>query len=215
MKNITSHLKWSFLLILTAFITQSCISENNELDPPLDLNSNLENVTANNDGFPLENLRMDPATLKMLADLRAATSKYHKIEAAMADGYVLGSSCVSSPDGGMGYHYVNFGLMNGSFDPTLPEALLYEMDQNGKLRLVAIEFIVVAAPWDEENAGPPMYGSKEFDDHREMIIVDGEPVNAKGGPPFPHYQLHTWVWKHNPSGLYAPFNPNVTCQYSE
>jgi hypothetical protein len=26
-----------------------------------------------------------------------------------------------------------------------------------------------------------------------------------------HYDLHVWLWKHNPSGLYAPWNPDATC----
>jgi hypothetical protein len=70
-----------------------------------------------------------------------------------------------------------------------------------------------------------MLGEVEFDDHREMTVVvdengdpvldeNGDPVevNAKGGPPFPHYQLHVWVWKNNPNGMYFPFNPKVRCQ---
>jgi hypothetical protein len=26
-----------------------------------------------------------------------------------------------------------------------------------------------------------------------------------------HYDLHVWLWKHNPAGLFAPTNPNVKC----
>ena len=25
------------------------------------------------------------------------------------------------------------------------------------------------------------------------------------------YALHVWLWKSNPAGLFAPFNPNVSC----
>ncbi len=25
-----------------------------------------------------------------------------------------------------------------------------------------------------------------------------------------HYDLHVWAWKHNPAGLFAPFNPKVS-----
>ncbi len=206
---------WMMSLSVILLLQVSCIPENSEPTDLVDQSLTLEKSIQETDPFPLENLRMNPTTLQMLAELRESTAKYHDIEVAMEDGYV-GSDCVADPDlGGMGYHYVNYAIVDGVFDPTEPEALVYEPMKNGKLRLVAIEFIVVSGPWDEENDGPPMLGSKEFDDHREIIIVDGEPVNAKGGPPFPHYQLHTWVWKHNPSGLYAPFNPNVTCQYSE
>jgi hypothetical protein len=26
-----------------------------------------------------------------------------------------------------------------------------------------------------------------------------------------HYDLHVWIWKANPSGLFAPFNPALSC----
>ena len=27
----------------------------------------------------------------------------------------------------------------------------------------------------------------------------------------PHYDRHVWVFRDNPNGVFAPFNPNVTC----
>jgi hypothetical protein len=33
--------------------------------------------------------------------------------------------------------------------------------------------------------------------------------NRYGLPPF--YELHAWVWKHNPSGMFNDWNPLVTC----
>lgn len=155
----------------------------------------------------------------LLAQIRRATAKYHRIEAAYADGYFLGSECVSVPGlGAMGHHFVNFALVDGVVNPLQPEVMLYEPTEDGGYALVGVEYIVVAAPWDAVNDGPPMLGSKEFDDHREIIFVENEegelvPVNAKGGPPFPHYQLHVWLWKDNPMGIYVPFNPDVSCQF--
>ena len=26
-----------------------------------------------------------------------------------------------------------------------------------------------------------------------------------------HYDLHVWLWGNNPAGLFAPFNPNLSC----
>ena len=26
-----------------------------------------------------------------------------------------------------------------------------------------------------------------------------------------HYDLHVWVWHHNPSGMFSMWNPNVSC----
>jgi hypothetical protein len=28
------------------------------------------------------------------------------------------------------------------------------------------------------------------------------------------WALHVWLWKHNPSGMFADWNPNVTCKYA-
>jgi hypothetical protein len=108
-----------------------------------------------------------------------------------------------SPSGGMGYHYVRGDLMDGVLEPTRPEALLYEPQRNGTLRLVAVEWIIVAALWAGD--GIPMLGSQPFDDHT---------APGSGGPPFPHYQLHAWLWKHNPAGMHTQFNPNVTCDHA-
>ena len=42
--------------------------------------------------------------------------------------------------------------------------------------------------------------------HREMV----DQVIALTGMPV-HYDLHVWLWKHNPSGVFAPFNPDASC----
>jgi hypothetical protein len=26
-----------------------------------------------------------------------------------------------------------------------------------------------------------------------------------------HYDLHAWIFKHNPAGVFAQYNPRVTC----
>ena len=33
--------------------------------------------------------------------------------------------------------------------------------------------------------------------------------NRFGLPAF--YSLHAWIWKHNPSGTFSMWNPNVSC----
>ena len=42
----------------------------------------------------------------------------------------------------------------------------------------------------------------------QMFMATGEP-NRYDIPAF--FALHLWLWKHNPSGLFAPFNPRVSC----
>ena len=42
-----------------------------------------------------------------------------------------------------------------------------------------------------------MLGNHVFEDKR---------VPDWSSPPFPNYELHVWVWKHNPNGIYATTN---------
>jgi hypothetical protein len=198
MKNTKTKLLFMpFWVILAAFIFAACSAEQF-------------------DDLEAEDVELKKASAmqnQLLAEIRSATAKYHNLDAAVEDGYQLTPYCVDYPDlGGMGHHAVNMSRVIPAVVPSEPGILVYEPMKNGKYRLVAVEFLVPAEPWDAANPGPPMLGEVEFDDHREIILVEGVPVNVKGGPPFPHYQLHVWVWKNNPNGMYFPFNPNVRCQ---
>jgi hypothetical protein len=82
-----------------------------------------------------------------------------------------------------------------------PEILIYEQ-RNGRLQLVGVEFIVIAADWHNTNEGPPMLMGQHFH-------YVGSP-NRYGLPAF--YELHVWAWKENPNGMFADFNPRVSCE---
>lgn len=201
MKNYIPNSIGGLLLIFIVMLFQTgCISEDSDLSQPLDPEMGLEEALEDPDGFPLENLRMDPGTLKMLAELRAATAKYHRIEVAMKDGFVQGSDCVSSPAGAMGFHYARVAEIDASLDPAMPEVLLYERHKNGKMKLVGVEFVIKKALWDSENEVAPYFGIQPFD-----VAYAPNPL------PFNNYQLHVWIWKNNPSGIFTKFNPNVHC----
>ena len=145
----------------------------------------------------------DPAPeVATLSQIRTATDAYHDVARARADGYVEASPCVASPDGGMGFHYMNSGILDGTVDPTAPEMLLFEPQPGGGLALVGVEFMVPAADWS--GTAPPQLGGVSFAAHLTP--------ETQHGIPFPHYDLHVWSWKDNPSGMYAPFNPDVSCE---
>ena len=146
-----------------------------------------------------------------LAAVRAATAKYHRVERALADGYgappfpgadPLISECVAHPDlGGMGHHYINARLANGTLDIEQPEILLYEPTKNGRLRLVGVEYLVpfrVEPTADDGGTAPTLFGQTFHEND-----------NAGG------WTLHVWVWKNNPSGMFADFNPTVSCEYEQ
>lgn len=144
----------------------------------------------------------DAAQRQLLASIRQATAVYHRVDAAIADGYVPASPCEAMPGQGIGIHYRKASLVDPVVDPCRPELLVYEPRLGGDLTLVAVAFVVPAAAWDPTHSGPPMLGDQVFEDKR---------VPDWTSPPFPTYELHVWVWKHNPNGMYATTNPLVSC----
>lgn len=135
-----------------------------------------------------------------LADVRAVTAPFHSIAAAEAAGYAPFYVCTAEPGvGGMGQHFVN-GALLGTLDPLRPQALVYRPGPNG-YELVAAEYVVFQAGWDATHAAPP-----ELFGHTFGLIPA---PNVFGLPPF--YQLHVWIWEPNPSGMFNPWNPRVTC----
>ena len=144
-----------------------------------------------------------------VARMRAATAAFHNIADAEDAGYGLlhdlaGLTCIAMPgEGGMGVHFVNGGRVGDpGLDIRRPEALVYAPDRDGTLRLAALEFIVDKAAWDAHHAGPPrLFGGRAFD-------LTPAP-NRFGLDPF--YSQHVWIWKHNPAGVLAMWNPQVHC----
>lgn len=132
-----------------------------------------------------------------LAEVRAATAKYHDVAVAEAHGYVPVSPCEASGDGVMGIHYLNMDLASDlEVVPTQPEVLLYVPTENG-LELAGVEYFVAAMPG---STAPRVLGA----------TFDG-PM-AGHNPQMPtHYDLHVWLWKHNPAGMTAQWNPALSC----
>ncbi len=145
-----------------------------------------------------------------LSAARAATTPFHDLGRATAAGYALPAApaplhqCIATPDGtaAMGFHYINGDLLDTTVDPNRPEALVYAPDAHGKLKLAALEYVVFQAPWIAAHGDemPTLYG--------QMFMATPEP-NRFGIPAF--FSLHVWLWQTNPAGLFAPFNPNVSC----
>lgn len=137
-----------------------------------------------------------------------ATARDRRISHALADGYqaftippdvggtpttglglVGDPTCFDSTSGGMGVHYVK-GI-DGDVNVSEPEALVYEVNKHGRLKLVAVEYIVPDGLVDPAN--PPMLFGQHFHHHGYL----------------PVYVLHVWAWKYNPSGMFADWNPRV------
>lgn len=153
---------------------------------------------------------LSPKVHTELAAARAVSAPYHRVRRAETDRYGLPPAsaplheCISTEDGhgAMGLHYINAANLDAELDATLPEVLVYEPSRNGRLRLVALEYVVFEDAWGAEHGDttPRLFG-------RDLTYV-GE-GNRYALPPF--YQIHAWVWKHNPNGTFADHNPRVTC----
>ncbi|HEU5362563.1 MAG TPA: hypothetical protein VFU56_04430 [Gaiellaceae bacterium] len=157
-----------------------------------------------------------------LSDARAATAQFQRFDAALAAGYdtevidLNGLACIDDIEnhtGGMGIHYlngayfdpfVNGHFVSGNVDASTPEAVIYEPTGNGRMRLVAVEYIVTKEGWEASHgagAAPPSLFGQEF----ELVLAG----NRYGLPDF--YELHAWIWKNNPLGMHNDWNPDVTC----
>ena len=138
---------------------------------------------------------------KLVEIVRNATLRYvDNVNAATSAGYSPALGCVSGPDhGAMGIHYVNSSLVNGPIAPTQPQALIYEPQPNGELKLVGVEYIILASALPP-NSAPQVEGHL-------MVFVDGP--NRYGLPPF--FELHVWAWRDNPQGPFVDWNNHVSC----
>ena len=143
----------------------------------------------------------EEANNKLVEIVRNATKDFQDV-ANVPAGYAPALGCVSGPDhGAMGVHYANVSLVNGPIDPAHPQALIYEPQENGSLKLVGVEYIILASALPPDSA-PQVAGHL-------MNFIDGP--NRFGLPPF--FELHVWAWRDNPKGPFADWNDHVTCAH--
>ena len=163
------------------------------------------------------------APTSAIDDVRRATVSFQSVATANAAGYTVwspdpsatGATCPSSADGKMGYHLVNVARRGAASDPAAgvatieplkPAMLLYEKRADGTMQLAGVEYLVFKAAWERERgvgaAAPEVLGKPLLASSHEFVA---------GGPSIPHYELHVWVHKDNPLGMFHPWHPNVTC----
>ena len=142
-----------------------------------------------------------------LAQLRQVTAKFHEIDVAKQAGYStqITPCWAHHSAGGMGYHFGNTNLFDATVDLLNPETVIYEPQAGGHMRLVGMEYIVPLDAWagaghhlNDPNDVPQLLGQK-FTRHSFLPI----------------FKLHIWLWKANPSGTFADWNPKVSCQNAD
>ena len=146
-----------------------------------------------------------------LEQVRNALDKYQDPLVAVRDGFLSTLACIDFPQGAddgavtykpgaMGVHLVNMGNIGPTLDTSKPQVLIYE-PVGDKLRLVAAEWFVPAQL--VQGAAPSVFGQKlqgPMDGH--------EPILPKE---LRHYDLHVWLWKTNPAGVFESTNASVKC----
>lgn len=131
-----------------------------------------------------------------LAAAAEATQSFAEVGAAESAGYASTAADLGcfhdAESGGMGVHWLRTDLLDADLDPLTPEALVYELGEDGEpVALVAHEYIVPVGAWD--SAEPPELFGTQLHEH----------------PVLPLWVLHAWVYRDNPSGTFADFNPDV------
>jgi hypothetical protein len=176
----------------------------------------------------------DAAVTAELASLRTANERFNDVNVALAEGYMPDPTgmCVTadmtgepSSEGAMGLHYFRPDLLGITSVPepparvtgsstytdfSKPAILMYEPQADGSLKLVGIENLVFADAWKQAgNASPPSsFGKQWF----EMTDNPDTPVDEAHGFAS-HYDLHVWLYRDNPTGVYSQFNPAVSCEH--
>lgn len=174
-----------------------------------------------------------PATAEpSLEELRTITARYRDVDVALADGYLRdpANACETSEMAGrdpalgvMGIHFFRPDLLgitgppNPRVDGTgthtdfrTPAVLIYEPQADGSLQLVAVENLVFIRAWEAAgHTAPPVYQGVAFN-----RMVDDPATEADEAHHFePHYDLHVWVYRENPAGMFSQFNSAATCKH--
>jgi hypothetical protein len=141
------------------------------------------------------------STASQIAQLRRLVAPFHDFDAAVHAGWATQiTPCLEAPGlGAMGFHYGNLGYIQdgGVVDLLQPELLLYEPEKSGKLRFVGVEYIVPFADHPATAAPPTLLG-------QAFAQV----------PEFGVWGLHIYAGRENPSGIFAPWNPKVSCEHA-
>lgn len=145
-----------------------------------------------------------------LEAVRTALDRFQDPYAALREGYFSTVGCLEFPGGAvegemaykpgaMGVHFLNPLYVGPTLDPLKPQVLLYEW-ADGRLRLTGAEWF---APVEVSPTAPTIFG-RTLDGPME----GHEPILPRE---LHHWDLHVWLWKENPNGLFHPTNSAVTC----
>jgi hypothetical protein len=167
-----------------------------------------------------------------LTEVRTATERFQDVEVALAEGYIRDpfdlcdtADMMGKPAelGAMGIHYFRPDLLGVTEDPNprvtgsgthtdfrQPSILIYEPQKDGSLELVAVENLVFISAWEATGAtAPPTFHGVAWDKMADDPATEIDEAHMFE----PHYDRHVWIYRDNPTGVFTPFNPAVSCQH--
>jgi hypothetical protein len=140
---------------------------------------------------------------KDLSSLRQAVAGLHELSAAQKAGYTVavghpsdGHTCLSDVSGAMGVHYLNSALVDSTVAVTKPQLMIYEPQRDGSMKFVGVEYIIPFKIRGANQLAPVLFGQAFQKDDTFQL-----------------WALHAWVGRKNPSGMFAMWNPDVSCRY--
>ncbi|MBW6454541.1 MAG: hypothetical protein K0A98_01530 [Trueperaceae bacterium] len=141
-------------------------------------------------------------TLEQLVALRDVLAPFEQVDDALAAGFEQFGNCMSGPQGAQGIHFTNGERIGDpDLDALRPEVLTYEPRPDGSLRLIGAEYLVFQQAWhDAGHAAAPVLLGREFSLNTTLLDE-------------PFYALHVWVWQYNPLGIFANWNPLISCEH--
>jgi hypothetical protein len=181
-------------VIATTGVLTACSAESSAPSATTETVSILPAASAH--GSHAGNGSLSPDQLRAIGSVRNATTRFHDLAAARTAGYTLQypAGCAESSQGGQGFHYLNEALVDDKVELLKPELVMYEPGPNGQMQLVGVDYVVPLAA----SAEPPTLLGVPF------MRNDGLGVWA----------LHIWAWRPNPSGMFAAWNPKVSCRHA-
>jgi hypothetical protein len=159
-----------------------------------------------------------PEGRRQLATLRTTVAHLRSADDALAAGFVPSpSGCLQGAGdrGAFGRQLIIAArAFDNVLDPSLPELVSYEDQADGSTKLVNVFHTIPAGPGytpilASQFSGPP-YPSPRPELYGRAF--DGPLVQPSTG--FVFWGLRVHLGRHNPNGMFHPYNPRISCEYS-
>jgi len=134
-----------------------------------------------------------PSPEEQVENHESALERFTDVSAALTEGYRTTGTYVRTDEGVLGEPFVNVEI--DELDPERPQAVLYTLTEDGNYEAVGLKWFVSA---EDRDSPPSLFGTEFSGPHGSEAALIPE-----------HYALHVWLYRENPEGLFARYNPAV------